>query len=172
MDTIPFCPVKPLRGGKPLDSLFNKLMADPQWMAQAKLDGRRAVWDGDGVLWSRQRNNLKDIAVSPVAALQGCTHVMDGEFIRTLGKDDGTFYPFDLPDHPGNLDERTAALKIIVGGINDPSVVLCPFEVLWPQVDVNGWEGIVLKKRSSFYPKARVDGKTTPAWVKYRAEWL
>ena len=86
MSGIPFWPAKPIRGGIPLDPFFQELMADPAWMSQAKLDGRRAVWDGHGVLWSRQGNNINEIAPSVVQAMASIKTEVDGEFIRTLGE--------------------------------------------------------------------------------------
>jgi ATP-dependent DNA ligase len=155
-----------------MDSVFERLMLDPGWVAQAKLNGRRAIWDGDGVLWSRQHNKINSIAPSVVEALEGCTQVLDGEFIRTKGASDGVFWIFDLPDHPGTLTERWEALCELMSIYTGTGLRLCPSEVTWVDVEENSWEGIVLKKRNSGYVKPPRDGKLLACWIKYRAEWL
>jgi ATP-dependent DNA ligase len=158
MSHIPFCPVKPIRGGRPLDGLFRKLMVDPMWVCQAKLDGRRAIWDGQ-TLWSRQGNRL------PKHNLDGIPVTMDGEWM------DDTFHAFDLPDHGGGLRERWADLTALVEQYRRPGLALCPLTTEWADIQQWGWEGVVFKRWSSLYPKSMQDGKTTAEWVKYRAEW-
>jgi ATP-dependent DNA ligase len=167
---ISFCPVKPIRGGKPHDTLYNQLASDPNYVCQAKLNGQRAVWE-DGVLWSRSD---RPITRAPLVleALRGWDTALDGEFIPVKGEQDGIFWVFDLPDHKGTLVERWETLEALITDINSPHVRLCPTEVIWSQVDAEGWEGVVFKQRASKYQKAYVSGKTYAGWVKYRAEWL
>ena len=176
---LPFQPVKPVRGGRPLDGLFAQLTADPKWVAQAKMDGQRAVWDPDaptggnrGTLWSRRDRPIHSPRVLPVLNEVGVT--LDGEYIPVKGgRGLGTYWVFDLPDHPGYLPERWAALEALVTSLGVPDLVrLCPSGVEWSEVEENGWEGVVFKRLLTKYPKSMTPNKTTPWWVKYRAEWL
>jgi ATP-dependent DNA ligase len=176
---LPFQPVKPVRGGRPLDDLFAQLTADPKWVVQAKMDGQRAVWDPDsptggnrGTLWSRRELPIHSPSV--LAVLNEVDEVLDGEFIPVKGgRGSGTYWVFDLPDHRGYLPERWAALEALVKSLGVPDLVrLCPSGVEWPEVEANGWEGVVFKRLASKYPKAMTPNNTTPKWVKYRAEWL
>lgn len=145
-----------------MDRLYQELAASPAWMCQAKLNGRRAIWDGE-VLWSRQGNRL---TVKAASALTGFATSLDGEFLND------TFYPFDIADSPLPLEERWKVLRWVVQEIASPFVQLCPLAGSWEDVANNGWEGVVFKKKASLYHKAMRDGVTTPDWVKYRAEWL
>lgn len=145
-----------------MDDLYQELSASDLWVCQAKLNGRRAVWDGT-ILWSRQGNPLESRVVG---ALRGFASCLDGEFMND------SFFPFDLPDHPGSLDERWATLEWVVREIDSPFIRTCPLAPSWDAVVEHGWEGVVFKKRKSKYRKAMKDGVTTADWIKYRAEWL
>ena len=140
--------IKPISGGAPNNALYQRLARDPAWMCQAKIDGCRALWDGVEL---RTRNGQR---LDVPAKLHGITQRVDGEYLR------GVFYAFDLPDHPGTLDERWAALCAL-------GIQTIPAWVSWRDVTRNGWEGVVFKRRDSVYPRARK--KTTPSWVKFRA---
>lgn len=165
---MPFHPVKPIRGGRPLDRLYCQLAKDPEWVCQAKIDGQRTVWSG-GTLWSRRE--LKIVRAPEVeAALGNAKEVFDGELVIKGGKQH--YYLFDLPDHPGSLAERFARLREHVSAIGSPHVSLCPSGVEWEQVDQEQWEGVVFKRLNSKYPKGVTPNTTTPTWIKYRAEWL
>ena len=157
---LDFAPVKPIRGGRPLDELYLQLAEDPEWVCQAKLNGIRAIWTGK-TLWSRT-GNLITQKLAPVSLdrVRGVTHRLDGELLS-----DGRYLVFDLPDDKGPLTDRWSRLV-------DLGIPLCPTNVVWARVVEHGWEGVVFKKLASKYPKALADGKTTPSWVKYRAEWL
>lgn len=161
---MPFHPVKPIRGGFPGDTLFRTLVDNPEWMCQAKINGKRAVWDGRW-LWSREGNHIDTgLHMASGLATLGCT--VDGEWLN------GTYYMFDLPDHTGPLVDRVAALRDIAERTSlFFSIRLCPMDVRWPDVNANGWEGVVFKRLSSQYPKRIRPNCTTAAWVKYRAEW-
>ena len=162
--SLDFVPVKPIRGGRPMDGLYNRLASDPLWVTQAKLNGIRALWDGAD-LWSRTggratyKLNSRNLAV-----LRRVSQLTDGELLP-----DGRYFPFDLPDHTGPLVERWAALEALAAQYD---LTLCPTGVAWADVERLSWEGVVFKRLSSKYPKAYSEGKTTPDWVKYRAEWL
>ena len=162
---IPFVPVKPIRGGRPMDKLYNQLAADPAWVCQAKLNGKRAIWDGE-YLWSRTGNRITPFqAGKALAALAIVPTCLDGELVKDV------FYAFDLPDHEGPLHERWALLKTIIP-YDFEHFKICPSGVSWEDVSEHKWEGVVFKRLNSKYEKAMSEGKTTPAWVKYRAEWL
>jgi ATP-dependent DNA ligase len=149
-----------LPGGRPLSRLFHRLRADPAWTCQAKIDGQRVLFDGEQ-LWSSGDNPL------PVPAALTGAPPLDGELER-----DGTLWLFDLPDHGGMLADRLVSLAQFVAQLDDDSVRMIPTCTHWDQVDINGWEGVVFKRLSSAYRKARSDGRTDPNWIKYRAAWL
>lgn len=157
---IPFVPVKPAAGGRPLGALYRRLARDPAWVAQAKLDGHRAIWDGRA-LWSRQGRRITR-APAAVAALAGLDITLDGELMRS-----GVYWVFDLPDHAGVLAERWVGLEEIVAGLDSEFVQLMPSGVCWADVGPAGWEGVVVKRLASRYPLS-----PTPNWIKYRAVWL
>jgi len=168
---LPFAPVKPVRGGRPFDDLFNQLAQDEAWVAQAKLDGQRAIWDGK-TLWSRRELPITR-APKVLEALAGLDVTLDGEFVPDKGQPTGTYWVFDLPDHRGNLEERWAALRKLMSGFSGISgIELAPSGVDWTDVVKMAWEGLVFKRRDSRYVKAINPGKTVASWVKYRAEWL
>lgn len=173
---IPWHPVKPIRGGCPLDDLYEEFAGDPKWVCQAKLDGRRALWDGS-TLWSRQGNRLDQC--KPILELlrkYASGVELDGEYMVVKGtsQKEACFYPFDIPTHHKKpLSKRwgllMGVLEPMVGsGLVEP----CPHDVTWEQVETNGWEGVVFKRLSSFYKRGISPGQTTPSWIKYRAEWL
>lgn len=173
---MPFHPVKPIRGGRPLDAFFQRLRDSPAWVCQAKINGQRTLWSpssdapggGKGVLWSRR--GLPIAKVPEIQqAMRSVDVVVDGEL---LVKDTPIYYLFDLPDHTGTLDERWKALTNVVEMIGHANVKKCPAEITWEDVSLNQWEGVVFKKRSSKYPKSLSSDNTTPSWIKYRAEWL
>lgn len=167
---IPFYPVKPIRGGRPLDGLYKQLAADPEWTCQAKLNGQRALWDGH-TLWSRDGNGMHVPRVT--ARLIKCANLitLDGEVTGT--GEHAVYHVFDLPDVNIALSNRIALMhrferEEALSGV----VRLCPLNVTWDEVECAGWEGVVFKKLSSPYPKADRPDVETPRWVKYRKEWL
>lgn len=169
---MPFHPVKPIRGGKPLDAFYHKLAADPSYMCQAKLDGQRTLWDPKTkTLWSRRGlriNKVPEIA----EALAGIDVTLDGELV--LGACN-RYFIFDLPDHKGALEERWECLSSIHKSLDESTkqvVNLCPCDVRWDHVESEGWEGVVFKKRSSSYVKSGKPDLTTAHWIKYRLEWM
>jgi ATP-dependent DNA ligase len=176
MTHLPFDPVKPIRGGKPLDEFYHTLASDVRWVCQAKLNGQRVIWDPPtsepGCLWSRR--GLRVYRAPEVAkALRSVSVRLDGELILGSGGR-ADYYVFDLPDHKGNLDDRWSCLESIVAelGSAHSCVWLCPSGVTWEEVTPSGWEGVVFKRRDSFYPRGNKPDTTTSNWIKYRAEWL
>ena len=149
---------KPARGGRPLDAHYQRLAADPEWVCQAKIDGWRAVCHR-GVLRTRTGNPIDAPAV--VSALPAHLAI-EGEW----HKPSGTFYAFDLPQHPGSYAERWRSLVEALTPCQ--AVQLIPHRVTWADVAANGWEGVVFKWLPGRYPNAGV----TSSWMKYRAAWL
>ena len=170
MKEMPFQLVKPIRGGVPLDEYYLRLASDTSWVCQAKMNGKRALWDPEsGVLWSRHGNSITN-AVQVVQALSNIALLVDGELIVKDGT--AVFYAFDLPDVDATLSERWRALAAVIDSLNAECVKLVPTEVRWDDVKSNAWEGVVFKRRSSRYVKGLTADKTISAWVKYRAEWM
>lgn len=173
---LPWHPVKPVRGGRPLDDLYLRLEADPAWVCQAKLDGRRALWDGER-LWSRQ-GNLLDLCEPMLALLEEHAPgvMLDGEYMTVKGthRKEACFFPFDVPDHHRlPLQERWMHLIDVLAPMEGSGLVEpCPHDVSWGDVDRHGWEGVVFKRVNSRYERGIRPGKTVASWVKYRAEWL
>lgn len=160
---IPFHPMKPIRGGRPLGSVYTTLATSPDWMCQAKLNGKRAVWDGKH-LWSRQGNRIYgDVATN----LRGVNCVLDGEYMPN-----GDYYVFDLPDNPFPLHLRWQEASGLVSRMGREHVLMCPRVSVWEEVILNSWEGVVFKRLSSLYRKGLSEGQETADWVKFRAEWL
>ena len=155
----PWGKAKPARGGRPLDVGYRALASDPAWVCQAKIDGWRAVWDGDAL---RTRSG-KPIRIPPqVRDALPAGVVLEGEWEPTRGR----LWLFDAPTHPGTLRERWAALQGLFCA--SECVQPIPHGVTWDQVEPHGWEGVVWKRLDSRYPCAGV----TWDWIKYRAEWL
>ena len=162
---MPFHPIKPIRGGKPLGSVYRDLETSTEWMCQAKLNGKRAVWDPvTQRLWSRQGNVLH---VEAAQMLSGTLTSLDGELMR-----DGRFWVYDVPDHAGQLSDRWPEVEKVVNEINQSLVRTCPLVTRWEEVTANGWEGVVFKKLTSKYRKGASEGRETTDWVKFRLEWL
>lgn len=157
-----FYPVKPAPGGKPLGAAYTHLACKPGWTVQAKMDGWRAVWDGS-TLWTRTGNRITN-APNVVLSLEGLDRVVDGELVG------GVFYAFDLADHEGTYRQRHADMMDALpwGEFVKPM----PTGVDWADVVDNGWEGVVIKRWRSYYPKATRAGRTTSDWLKFRAAWL
>ena len=162
MVVMEWYPLKPIPGGKPCKGFFNRLMEDEAWVCEAKLDGRRAIWDGR-TLWGRTGQLMPKCShVTPF--LEGLP-ALDGEWFG------GELWCFDLPDHGGPFVERRLALERLVDNIQSPHIHLMPRCVDWNAVRQNDWEGVVFKKLNSAYKKAFQHSKTTPDWIKFRAEW-
>lgn len=159
-----------------MDDLYLRLAEDPKWVCQAKLDGRRALWDGSR-LWSRQGNPL-DLCEPLVSLLR--THSggveLDGEYVTVTGtgRREACFWVFDIPTyHKMPLEGRWELLELTLAPMMGSGYVeLCPSEVSWEDVAEHEWEGVVFKKRDSRYKRGISPGKTVGSWIKYRAAWL
>ena len=127
------------------------------------------MWDPTGTLWSRQGNQINN-ADEVCANMKSVDFLVDGELI-IKGKS-ATYYWFDLPGHKGTLTERWQDLTVLHRRVKSDCIQLIPTEVNWDDVIANEWEGVVFKKRKSTYTQSVTPDKTTPNWIKYRAEWL
>ena len=155
-------PLKPIPGGQPGKRFFQRLMEDPLWVCEAKLDGRRAIWDGR-ILWGRQGQRVPKCD-HVTSHLEGVPS-LDGEWFGN------ELWCFDLPDHGGTFRERREELERVVGNVSCAHIHLMPRCEDWAAVSQNGWEGVVFKKLASPYRKALQHSKTTAHWIKFRAEW-
>ena len=157
-----------------MDDLFNQLTNDPNWVCQAKMNGKRGIWDpSTQTLWSRSGNKVTPHQAKGVLeALRQVPVALDGELITRKGTGQEVFWAFDLPDSKLPLRDRWIELQNLISEFDRTSYLeLCPSGVNWAEVEAQGWEGVVFKRLSSKYEKAYVEGKTTASWVKYRAEW-
>lgn len=155
-------PLKPIPGGQPGKAFFSRLMKDPLWVCEAKLDGRRGIWDGK-ILWGRKGRFIP--ATSHVTSFLEGVPALDGEWFENA------FWCFDLPDHGGPFEERRQALEALVAQIGCTHLHAMPRCTDWDAVRQNEWEGVVFKKLASKYKKALQHSKTTADWIKFRAEW-
>lgn len=100
-----------------------------QYWVSEKLDGVRGHWDG-AALWTRGGHRITppDWFTSgwPATPMDGELWIARGRFedisalVRTTAPeparwDEVRFMAFDLPDHPGDFDERLRRLRIVVG---------------------------------------------------------
>ena len=149
------------------------------WVSE-KLDGVRAFWDGEK-LWSRGGH----IYQSPAWFTEGFpTHPLDGELwmgrgrfaelsgiVRTARPDNAewrqvAFHVFDLPVPHVPFFKRYAKLKRLVGAAKSPYLRLVEQHPISSHqalvVELNrivaaGGEGLMLKRRASFYLAGRSD---------------
>jgi len=164
-----------------------------EWSYEVKWDGYRAQAVKDGAVVSLASRNLKNItkqypSVAAAAARVGAAAaVLDGEIVAldaegrpsfqalhhsTLDGLSIVYYAFDLLHLNGRdltrrpLDERRAALRDIVGDsgilLSDPLAGTA--DRIAAAVRQLGLEGVVAKRRRSFYAA----GRRSDAWVKVR----
>jgi len=168
-----------------------ELPEGPGWEYELKLDGYRALGlksEGHARLYSR---NGKDFSVrfpSVTRALDALPDetLIDGEVVAvdesghpsfsSLQNFDRApvFYAFDLPALAGEdlkrrpLDERRQALRKLTRELDDPIRLSETFDAsardMIAVVRDQGLEGVVAKRRDSFYEPGRRSG----AWVKLR----
>lgn len=167
MSEIPYDLIKPIRGGRPLGRLYRQLVDDSDWVCEAKMNGKRCLW-ADDTVWSRSGLvHTRNAEVRQLLEQHFSGIDIDGE----LMPQDNVFWMFDLPNHPGTYDQRRAALAALIAKVDSPHIRLMPL-VTWEDVDKNGYEGVVFKRRDSLYEKGIQPGQTTRKWMKFRAEWL
>jgi len=164
-----------------------------EWSYEVKWDGYRAQAVKDGAVVSLASRNLKNITkqypsvAAAVARVGAAAAVLDGEIVAldaegrpsfqalhhsTLDGLSIVYYAFDLLHLNGRdltrrpLDERRAALRDIVGDsgilLSDPLAGTA--DRIAAAVRHLGLEGVVAKRRRSFYAA----GRRSDAWVKVR----
>ena len=171
------------------------------WALEPKLDGIRVIYR-DGQVYTRQGNVLSPSkgAVHLLSILQPMTALgapcFDGEWLPELGR----YTVFDLPDHPGDYNERRAALAGLLelpdadncDALFDPVVehgrahvllptnwrgfgLMCSYHGMFPQLYAalgrGIAEGVVCKRRTSRYVKQPREGGETRDWLKRRFCW-
>lgn len=142
------------------------------WVLEPKIDGIRVIWES-GQAWTRRGTLLTSgkgsIALSRILA--GVEETLDGEWVPG----DGIFYVFDLPDHQGDHDERSAVLAgMDLFGLSGVAIVplyRAHFPQTYRSLQTNGIEGVVFKRRGSKYPKQSRPGAATRDWLKRRFVW-
>jgi ATP-dependent DNA ligase len=102
---------------------------------------------------------------------KGVEETLDGEWVPKEGK----YYAFDLPDQPGDFDERYRALcKLAV--LKTPGVVLVDtygghFARIYAGLPHETTEGVVLKRHCSVYARQQRASAETRDWLKRRFAW-
>ena len=149
------------------------------WVSE-KLDGVRALWDGEG-LYSRRGNRFAApvwfTREFPAVALdgelwmgRGTFEVLSGVVRRQVPDEDAwrdiRFMVFDLPGHPGLFDERLRRLREIFAVIDLAQISLVEqfrvadhgelMEVL-RRVVTEGGEGLMLRLANSRHRAGRSD---------------
>lgn len=149
------------------------------WVSE-KLDGVRALWDGEALL-SRRGNRFRApswfVAGFPAMPLdgelwmgRGGFEAVSGVVRRRSGSGEGwrgvRFMVFDLPAHPGPFEERLARLRELFGATPSPRMELVrQFQVesrgqlmaRLRRVVAAGGEGLMLRKGDSHYRAGRSD---------------
>ncbi len=151
-------------------------LAPDDWALEVKINGCRVIVSA-GQVWTRQGTPLsRPKGAQRVLALAGglgCT--VEGEWVNATGK----LWLFDLPDHPGSYDERRAALSDLLSTTHYPLptlVGLVPralgsFAAFYAACKIEGFEGVVAKRRLSHYPKCPRPDTLTRDWLKRRFAW-
>jgi ATP-dependent DNA ligase len=88
---------------------------------------------------------------------------------------EGKYYALDLPDHPGDFDERSRPLRRLASVKISRLVILDSygghFARIYASLPRNTTEGVVFKRRSSPYAKQRGTAVETRDWLKRRFAW-
>lgn len=161
---------------------FRRVMADPTWLAEPKMDGARclACCDDDGAvtLWSRHRRPILD-APSIVTALAGIMRpgaVLDGELLHVgAWASSPRYVAFDLLTTDGRwsadpLDDRRAALERALAGVGGGPVYLGEQVATEKDAALAAWlrrpgcEGIVLKHAASAACLDATKCRANPGW--------
>jgi len=154
-------------------TLTQERFSGPDWLFERKLDGIRllAYKQGSAVrLYSRNRlpHELPAIAAA-VAGLPVRDAVLDGEL--TWGRGRGSYHIFDVLWHEGR-DVMPLALvdrRGLLGGLPlEPPLERVPsLEEArpWERACVEGWEGVIAKRRDSPYESRR-----SKHWLKMKCE--
>ena len=154
-------------------TLTQERFTGPEWIFEQKLDGIRLVAFKRGPnvqLYSRTRKpqDLPDV-VAAIAKLPANDAILDGEF--TWGSGRGVYHVFDVTWLDGRdltplpLSERRellSALPLTPPLERVPEVVTA---APWEHARVEGWEGVIAKRRDSPYEHRR-----SKHWLKMKCE--
>ena len=166
-----FYPPAPAPG--PL-SMLN--LPQDDFRCEAKINGIRVIVT-HGQVFTRQGSVLS--ATKGARRVPRCLSetTVEGEWEQATG----ILWVFDLPDHPGALDERVAELARLVKGAGSPLLRLipratgCSFRQFYEELKLPGnrhgcgvAEGVVLKRRASRYTKCNRANTEIRDWLKRR----
>lgn len=139
------------------------------WAMEPKIDGARVIWC-DGTSYTRHQRVLSAAqgAEAVTSLLAGVNVTLDGEWLRQ----EGVFYAFDLPDHPGDYAaRRDALLALVVSSIHNDRIrcvdsLRSDFGKAYAAWRFAGAEGVVWKRLDSRYRAGR-----SRDWLKRRFCW-
>jgi ATP-dependent DNA ligase len=165
--TLPWFPPAPAAGPASILSL-----PPDDWVMQPKIDGIRViVYRGQPFTRLGQPLSESKGAAALRAMFKDVEATLDGEWVSKEGK----YYAFDLPDAPGDFDERLRTLcKLAV--LKNPGVVLVDtygghFARIYATLPRETTEGVVFKRRSSLYVKQHRPSAETRDRLKRRFVW-
>jgi ATP-dependent DNA ligase len=165
--TLPWYPPAPAAGPASLLSL-----PPDDWVMQPKIDGIRVIiYHGEPFNRYGQPLSEGKGALCLRTIFAGLDQTLDGEWVAKEGK----YYAFDLPDQPGDLDDRSKVLAELAF-LKLPGVVIlgncgANFLQAYATLAREKYEGVVLKRRASLYAKQRRDSTPTRDWLKRRFAW-
>jgi bifunctional non-homologous end joining protein LigD len=150
----------------------------PEWMFERKLDGIRMLafkHGGNVRLLSRNRlsqNAAYPVVVNAVESLPVGDVVLDGEATGVWGEQGRvTYHVFDILWLDGKdlmglpLSERQQVLAGLPLRLPLRRVLPLPDAKPWERACLEGWEGVIAKRRDSIYEHRR-----SPHWLKMKCE--
>ena len=156
------------------------------WLIERKFDGVRAYIE-DGKLFDRRNVDIThrfpefhpipkgvmldgEIVASTgeFADVSGRMHLKDKRHIAALAKHQpASFVAWDAPDAGGMLVDRRKAMLSVVQSASQTwlkaSDVFPDFASGWEAVEAGGWEGLIIKRKSSAY-----EGRRSKEWLKVK----
>jgi len=165
------------------------------WLYELKFDGYRVlviIGEGEVMLLSRNGNDLTSRFAALVSVLQNLPvkdAILDGEIVALDHDNRPSFqllqnyregqpvacYLFDVISLEGHdwrgrpLSERRRRLGMLLQAVDSPiffsNELNGPAQKIWDEIRKQCFEGLVAKRRSSFYES----GKRTGQWVKIKA---
>lgn len=176
---IPFWPARPIRVASNTP-LFERLIADPAYAVEPKLNGWRVVvvWAPEGVrAWTRHGKPqvLRPVVLRVLeAACVPAGTAVDGELLGPRGGEH-CFVAFDLPMYAGaldrvsDLDVRRARLEALGLPVIDRYT---NSKLSYTRALAARHEGLVLKTRAAPYPFGLGPDAETALWLKVKAPTL
>jgi ATP-dependent DNA ligase len=165
--TLPWFPPAPAPGPASILSL-----PPDDWVMQPKIDGIRVIiYRGEPFTRLGEPLSQSKGTARLRSMFAGMNETLDGEWVL----EGGTYHAFDLPDHPGDLDDRFRALcRLAIFKV--PGVALLEsygghFARIYGTLPRETTEGVVFKRRSSLYDKQRRASAEIRDWLKRRFVW-